>query len=81
MGVEDIKDGATNPILPWIGEVDLSVQLVVGLVVGGILWKMLDPLSESLADAVASKVADLTGINPQTGDTNSGGPAFGGGSA
>jgi hypothetical protein len=62
-------EGASNPILPIVGEVDLSAQVIIGLFVGLMLVALIRPASENAADAVANLISNVVGINPQTGQT------------
>lgn len=76
MVLEEAKDGATNPILPVVGEVDLGVGLAIALFVGLFMLKFIEPLSENAADYVSNRIASATGINPSTGETADNGGAF-----
>lgn len=78
MALEEITEGASNPVLPLIGEVDLSVQLLVALIVGFMLMAMIRPVSQELADQLGATAAQYLPINPATGQTTDNSPAFGG---
>lgn len=71
--VEEIKEGATNPTIPFVGQMGLSIATVVSLVVGFAVVALAKPAGENGAQYVANKVADVTGVNPQTGQTETGG--------
>lgn len=78
MVLDDIQKGAKNPILPFVGRVTLSAATVTGLVGGFALLGVLKPAGENLGDMASNKFADLTGLNPQTGQTNQNQAAIGG---
>lgn len=74
MAVNEIKEGATNPKLPYIGEIG-GIAALVAVFVGLLLMRLLEPIADNAADSISQQVADLTGFNPQTGETNSGSQA------
>lgn len=78
MVLDDIQKGASNPILPLVGKVNLDVATVVAILGGFGLLSVLRPAGENLGDMASNKFAQVTGLNPQTGSTNANGPAYGG---
>lgn len=71
--VKEIKEGATNPTIPFVGQMGLSVATVVSLFIGFGLIGVLKPAGENAADWVSAKISQMTGVNPQTGQTSAGG--------
>ena len=69
MALADVQDAVGSPVLPFIGETDLSVGLIVALFIGLMLMALIKPASENAADWVAAQLGNLTGFNPQTGQT------------
>lgn len=78
MALEDIKKGAENPTIPFIGQEKLSVALVFSLVAGLGLLAFLRPIAENGADWLNGVIMSVTNVNPATGDTAANMPAFGG---
>lgn len=75
MALEGIKEGAKSPVLPFIGQANLSVRLVIAMVVGFMLVALIRPISGTLANAVTGFVAQQTGFDLQNGQST--GPAGG----
>lgn len=69
MAAEEITEAAQNPVIPYLGEVDLGPALIVALFVGLMLMKIIEPASENAAGWVSGQVESLTDFNPQTGQT------------
>ncbi len=69
MALEDVSEAAKSPVIPYLGEVDLGIGLLVALFVGFLLMKIVEPASEEAAGWVSQKIGEMTGINPQTGET------------
>jgi len=73
--IDDVQEGATNPRVPYIGEIG-SVAAVVALIMGMVLFQFLEPISNTLASAIANFFADLTGFDLQQGGQAETGGAF-----
>lgn len=78
MAVEE----ATDAKIPLIGEeVDLTspvqvLVLVVSLVGGWTIFHMTSDIGQNAAGAVNNFIADISGVNPATGDSTDSGGAF-----
>jgi len=73
--IDDVQEGATNPRIPYIGEIG-SVAAVVALIMGMVLFQFLEPISETLASAISNFVTDLTGFDLEQGEQADTGGAF-----
>jgi len=70
MALESVREGAGNPVMPLIGEADLSLKLIVALFVGLMIISLIRPASENAAQYVAGIVGNVVGVDPVSGESS-----------